>query len=70
MPPSHVHEQSRASKREAKRIRARGHQVLRGIAAVELATDALPLHDRLLVLNQALRNVLDDLAEIERRKAL
>lgn len=62
-------EQAQASKREGKRARSLANQVARGVAAVELALDALPLRNRLLILHEALRNVLEDMRAIERRRA-
>jgi hypothetical protein len=54
--------------RSAHRLRDIANQMQRAICAVELAVDALSPRDRLIVLNEALRNALDDRAMREPKK--
>jgi hypothetical protein len=48
--------------RDARKTRARANQMQRAICAIDLAVDSLSVNDRLIVLNNALRNALDDQA--------
>jgi len=43
-----------------RKLRSRANQMLRAVSAVHLAVDGLPSRDRLIVLNEALRDALDD----------
>ena len=46
--------------RERRSVRDRGNQMQRALAAVALAVDGLSSVDRLMVLNDALRQAVDD----------
>ena len=55
------------AERNRRKLRGRCNQMERAVASVELSVDALPLRDRVIVLNSVLRDTLDDWRQAEAR---
>ena len=53
--------------RERKRLRSWENQVARAVAGIELAINAVPLRDRVIILHAALKGALADLSHAQRR---